>query len=246
MIRMAIIQFTFLLSACIIVTSCAQSDDDVMDEVNDPVENEDTTSDSGAVTFLALGDSYTIGQGVAVDDTWPEQLEAKLLLAGFDVETEIVARSGWTTGDLLAALKGGQNSASQYGLVSLLIGVNNQYQGKSIDEFEIEFDQLLNKAVSLASNRAERVFVLSIPDYSVTPFAQADDPDNIQSELEQFNARKKQITASYGVKYFDITDLSRRAANDLSLLASDQLHPSADMYTLWVSRIESQVTDLIN
>lgn len=237
-----LLSFIFLFVGSAIV-SCDTSD--TLAEIDDPSEKEETPNTNAAITFLALGDSYTIGQGVAIDDSWPMLLESRLLAEGFDVETEIVARTGWTTGDLLNALSNNQPSADQYALVSLLIGVNNQYQGKSQQEFSAQFEDLLKKAIALASDQADRVFVLSIPDYSVTPFGQSGDPDQIQQELDEFNEVKKEITASYDVQYFNITDLSRRAANDLSLLASDQLHPSASMYSLWVSRIESTVTGMI-
>ncbi|NUN99325.1 MAG: SGNH/GDSL hydrolase family protein [Saprospiraceae bacterium] len=186
--------------------------------------------------FLALGDSYTIGQGVAATARFPVQLRTKLTEAGIPVDTlQIIAKTGWTTGDLKAAINNATLVADTFGLVTLLIGVNNQFRGFARSDYEVEFAALLETAIRFAGNRPERVFVLSIPDYAVTPFGQnRPNPDQISQEIDAFNASNRTITENRGVHYFDITPISREALNDATLLASDQLHPSGKMYGRWV------------
>lgn len=207
--------------------------------------DENTESNTQSFSFLALGDSYTVGQGVTIDESWPRQLSMQLVEEGVSLSVEIVASTGWTTGDLLRALENNQNSTSRYSLVSLLIGVNNQYQGRSIVEFTSDFEKLLNQAISLAGGDKKKVFVLSIPDYGVTPFGQSGDPEKISEELTEFNRLKKEISGSFGVNYFNITDISQKASSDLTLLADDQLHPSGIMYEMWVGRIKSKIASLL-
>ncbi len=186
-----------------------------------------------AKKYLALGDSYTIGQSVAVEERFPNQTNALLATQAVAVNTpDIIAVTGWTTTNLLNALNASP-PANDFDFVTLLIGVNNQYQGKSIDEYKNEFTVLLNRAIKYAGNRKSRVFVLSIPDYSVTPFAQGSDTAAISTQIDAFNLANKNITTQLGVTYVDITPVSREAAKDKSLIATDGLHPSGKQYKRW-------------
>ena len=191
--------------------------------------------DTALKRYLALGDSYTIGQSVKVNERYPVQVVEKLRAAGFNIaEAEIIATSGWTTNDLLDALKAKEATPS-YDIVTLLIGVNNQYQGRSVDEYRSEFISLLKKAILFAGNRPKRVFVLSIPDYSVTPFANYSDKEKIAHELDAFNLVNKHISDSCLVNYLNITDESRKAALDQTLIAYDGLHFSGKEYRIWTT-----------
>ena len=197
------------------------------------------------IRYLALGDSYTIGEGVPENQRWPVLLSQQLLDSGIQVEkVEIVAATGWTTRNLINAIEG-KNLDKSYDLVSLLIGVNNQYQGKSIEEYRKEFAELLNTAIELAGGKEENVFVLSIPDYSVTPFARGRDISKIAEEIEAFNSVNKEIAEQKRVKYFNITPLSQNAKNDPALLAEDQLHPSGKMYGQWVEFILPEIVSIV-
>lgn len=184
-------------------------------------------------TYLALGDSYTIGQSVSADEPFPVQTTALLNAQGLHLKPpQIIARTGWTTGDLLSSLSAA-NLSNNYDVVTLLIGVNNQYQGRSQAEYRTQFTELLNKAIFYAADRKNRVFVLSIPDYSVTPYAQGSDTAKIAREINEFNAINKEITLGMGIKYLDITPISREARTDASLIAQDGLHPSGKQYARW-------------
>ncbi|MEP2025942.1 MAG: SGNH/GDSL hydrolase family protein [Reichenbachiella sp.] len=184
--------------------------------------------------YLALGDSYTIGEAVAADERWPHILQGRLVGDGIKVELpKIIATTGWTTDELQAAIDK-ENPAKNYDLVSLLIGVNNQYRGYPIDQYKKEFESLLQQAIAFAKGKSERTFVLSIPDYGVTPFAASKDPAKIAKELDQYNAIAKAICEKYQVAFVDITPGSRRAASEPSLVAEDGLHPSGKMYKEWV------------
>lgn len=193
------------------------------------------------IRYLALGDSYTIGEGVDTSGRWPVQLAEKIRQAGVGIkEVRIVARTGWTTDELMAGMDQA-DLQGPYDLVTLLVGVNNQYRGHDIDEFRIQLTSLLERARELAGGRAERVTVVSIPDWGVTPFARTRNPDRISREIDAFNVVKRTETRLAGSHFVDITPLSRKAANDSALLASDGLHPSAEMYTLWTERISPVV-----
>ena len=191
------------------------------------------------VHFLALGDSYTIGQSVASSECWPNQFAFALSYQGYNVEeTKIIAQTGWRTDNLKLAISQ-QQPLTGYNLVSLLIGVNNQYQGGSIQKYAIEYEDLLKTAIALAGNSPEHVFVLSIPDYAYTPFGKGD--PNISNQIDQFNSVNRQITENYHVKYIDITPISRNGLIQPDLVASDGLHPSGKMYALWVQEILKSV-----
>ena len=187
--------------------------------------------------FLALGDSYTIGECVAENERWPVQLVYRLWEQGIKVRhPHIIAVTGWTTAELAAGIAANQPEGP-FDFVSLLIGVNDQYDGISLAEYETEFVALLNEAVDFAGGRRERVVVLSIPDWSVVPFAADRDRAKIVAEIEQFNSVNKIAAAEAGVSYVDVTTISRQAAMDSRLTAGDGLHPSGAMYALWVSQL---------
>ncbi|MDR3712020.1 MAG: GDSL-type esterase/lipase family protein [Puia sp.] len=191
-------------------------------------------------TYLALGDSYTIGTGVSIYETYPYQTVQILRKSGYPVSApEIMARNGWTSGELIEALKG-NHFLPPYELVSLLIGVNNEYRGQNARAYEKEFEQLLKQCIHLAGDRPGRVFVLSIPDWSVTPFGQNSLPDaagrdqkKVAAEIDAFNGINRNIADLYRVNYLDITPHTRIAGKDPSCLATDFLHPSGKEYGTW-------------
>lgn len=186
--------------------------------------------------YLALGDSYTIGESVAEADRWPNQLVRALEAKGKRYEMpKIIATTGWRTDNLRAAMDGAQLSP-EYDLVSLLIGVNNQYQGKSVQAYEGEFTDLLQRAVKLARRKKENVFVVSIPDYGFTPFGEKKQAEITQA-IDAFNAVNKAITEKAGIRYVNITDISREGLVKPEYVADDKLHPSGVMYQKWVERI---------
>lgn len=181
--------------------------------------------------YLALGDSYTIGESVAEADRWPNQLAQKLKIPN----PTIIATTGWRTDDLNGAIQSA-NLKNEYDLVSLLIGVNNQYQGKSAVRYEIEFEDLLKTAIQLAKGKSKNVFVVSIPDYGYTPFGKPKQ-EIITPQIDEFNQINKRIADKYQIAYFNITGISRKGLDDPTLVAADGLHPSGKMYTLWVDLI---------
>jgi lysophospholipase L1-like esterase len=187
--------------------------------------------------FLALGDSYTIGESVGTDQRWPVQLAQRLRDKGADVGApQIIATTGWTTDELSAGMDAAK-PAGPYRLVTLLIGVNNQFRGRGIAEFRTQFRGLLTRAISLADGKPTRVIVVSIPDYGVTPFAASSDRAKIGREIDDFNAVCREEAASAGAAFVDITPGSRKAADDVLLVADDGLHPSGKMYGQWVEQI---------
>lgn len=188
------------------------------------------------IKYLALGDSYTIGESVTESDRWPEQLAEAMRSKGTKVEKpRIIAVTGWRTDQLKKAIEDA-HLQNEYGLVSLLIGVNNQYQKKSAESYAPEFEELLNMAVALAGGKKENVFVVSIPDYGYTPFGQPRQPE-ISAAIDRFNAANQAITEKMGIKYVSITDLTRQGLEQPDYVAPDKLHPSGKMYTLWTARI---------
>lgn len=189
-------------------------------------------------SFLALGDSYTIGESVSASERFPEQTVKYLQEQGINFSSpEIIGKTGWTTGNLLNALANAAPSKQTYDIVTLLIGVNNQYQHEPQPQYADEFLTLLNKAIQFAGNNKKRVIVLSIPDYSVTPFADGSDKALIAKKIDAFNAINKTIAQQAGVNYVDITGYTRMAATDASLIASDGLHPSGIEYKVWAYQL---------
>ena len=181
--------------------------------------------------FLALGDSYTIGQSVEEKDRWSVELVDLLKSDFYFTKHHIIARTGWTTEELMNAINS-QNLTEQYDVVSLLIGVNNQYRGQSLDKYRTEFRVLLNTSIKFARNNPKRVFVLSIPDWGKSPFGKGSDAKKISEEIDAFNNVAKMECQKLGIVYIDITEISRKNT-DLDYFASDNLHYSGKMHLLW-------------
>jgi lysophospholipase L1-like esterase len=195
------------------------------------------TKMSSSNTLLCLGDSYTVGEMVLANENFPDQTVQLLRSAGYDFQTpEIVAKTGWTTDDLQEAING-YHLKNSYDFVTLLIGVNNQYRGRMIEDYKLQFESLLKQAIHLAKGKADRVIVLSIPDWGVTPFAKNNNQKQIAKEIDDYNTVSKKITETYQANYIDITPDTREAANDLTLVAQDGLHPSAKEYAKWAEKI---------
>ncbi len=205
------------------------------------------------LSYLALGDSYTIGEGVDAAGRWPVQLAAALRATGIDLaDPRIVATTGWTTDELWTAMDAAE-PLGEWDFVSLLIGVNNQYRGRGVDDYVGEFHRLLRRVIALAGDRVDRVLVLSIPDWGVTPFAFASgrDREAIAADLDAYNAAARDLCDAHGVAFVDITGISRDRGGAPEMLADDGLHPSAAQYARWagaalpvaVARLRAQAPD---
>ncbi len=200
---------------------------------SDEMKNMDKSSES--CRYLALGDSYTIGESVTGDQRWPVLLSAGLRKNGISISgPKIIAKTGWTTNELLTGIKTSQTEGT-FDLVSLLIGVNNQYRGYDMNEYRKEFITLLDTAVKFAGGKPGNVIVLSIPDWGITPFAKDRDRDKISGEIDEFNNVNREETEQIGAFYIDITPYSRTASGDSTLIAGDGLHPSGKMYAEWAA-----------
>lgn len=198
------------------------------------------------LTYLALGDSYTIGESVGLRESFPYQAVSLLRQQGFAVVApEIVATTGWTTDELASGIAA-HRFLPQYDVVSLLIGVNNQYRGRILENYRVEFKDLLAQAIRFAANKKERVFVLSIPDYGVTPFAKDRNPQIIGTELDAYNAAAKEICDAAGVAFLDLSTGFRKAATDPQLVAQDGLHPSAKAYQAWAEALAKAVQNALH
>ncbi len=190
-------------------------------------------------TYLALGDSYTIGEAVSAAESFPYQLKEALVKQGHPVESiQIIAQTGWTTDELQTAIAA-ETLSPPYDLVTLLIGVNNQYRGYSVANYRVEFEQLLRQAIAFAGKDVDRVRVLSIPDWGVTLFAEKEGrlAENVAKEIDAFNTAGQEISEKLGVVFINITPHSRLATTNFSFLASDGLHPSEKMYAEWVQQL---------
>ena len=249
-VRMACVKkirnFIFIMVALIGVGSCASIEEVEMDEEMDNQNEEidvNENDDKTLITFLALGDSYTIGQGVPENLRWPNQLKTELLKSDKNIsDIDFIAQTGWTTSDLLLAIEG--EKPETHDLVSLLIGVNNQYQGIPFYVFETEFDSLLNIAIDLAGNN-QRVFVVSIPDYGVTPFASSFS-EQITEEINTYNHYIEDRCKFLGIPFIDVTGISRELGDSNNALANDGLHPSGFQYGKWVEEIIPVVVELLD
>jgi lysophospholipase L1-like esterase len=198
------------------------------------------------IRFLALGDSYTIGESVPVEESWPLQLASRLRDKGVSMENPvIVARTGWTTAELREGITRA-GVQEKYQLVSLQIGVNNQYRGEPEENYQDEFQSLLSLSIRFTGGDPSRVFVLSIPDWSLTPFAEGRDRRKIAQEIDAFNAINRADAGTAGAIYIDITPLSRQVSVDPELVASDGLHPSAKMYKAWVDMILPVISSMLD
>lgn len=203
------------------------------------------TSPSPHLTYLALGDSYTIGESVAQKDSFPFQLVEQLNKKGFFFTApKIIAKTGWTAHELQEGIKQANDIAATYDVVTLLIGVNNQYRGYAISDYRKEFKELLQTAINFADGNKKRVFVVSIPDWSITAFGKSSGRDQkaVAKEIDEFNKVNKKETLAMGISYTDITPGSRRAANTVSLIANDGLHPSGKMYAEWAAALAPKVS----
>jgi len=198
-------------------------------------------------TMLCLGDSYTIGEAVDEKDRFPMQAVELLKQHNIPFATPtIIAKTGWTTDELAAAIKE-QNLTNTYDYVTLLIGVNNQYRGRDLDNYRQEFTELLHTAISYAGGNKKHVFIISIPDWGVTPFGHADKrgEEQLGKEIDQYNTVNKQVAQNEGITYIDITPHSRLAKTDAALIATDGLHPSGKMYTEWAEKLAAAIQQLV-
>jgi len=198
-------------------------------------------------TLLCLGDSYTIGEMVRPEENFPSQTIRLLRQASNNfANAEIIAKTGWTTDELQSAI-GQHEFRSGYDFVTLLIGVNNQYRGRTIDNYTEEFESLLKCAIHFANDKANHVIVLSIPDWSVTPFAKNSGRvlNDISKKIGEYNTANKKIAEQYGVNYIDITPGTREALTNSNLLASDGLHPSAREYSKWSEHVAATIESLV-
>jgi lysophospholipase L1-like esterase len=197
------------------------------------------------IRYLALGDSYTIGEMVAERDRWPNQLAALIEASPQftkstrgterDIDVTIIARTGWTVDELWQGIQTNPPEG-KYDMVSLLIGVNDQYRGYSVDGYRADFRFMLGKAIEYAGGEPKRVFVLSIPDWGVTPFAADRDTEPISQQIDEFNTVNLAETEAMGAHYVDVTIISRMVINDFELIAADRLHPSGKMYAMWAEK----------
>jgi lysophospholipase L1-like esterase len=201
---------------------------------------------TSAIPYLALGDSYTIGEGAREVDRWPVQLVGLARSQGLNLASpDIIASTGWTTAELQEAIAASGNHRHDYGLVSLLIGVNNQYRGQSVELYHQEFRQLLATAVAYAGGASSHVVVLGIPDWGQTPFAHDRDAAQIAHEIDQFNAVARAECQATGVAFVPITDLTRAAAGDPSQFTSDGLHYTGSQMKQWAGRALTVVQGLL-
>ncbi|TPG44334.1 SGNH/GDSL hydrolase family protein [Flavobacterium pectinovorum] len=232
---------TAVLSIFLLSCSSDGSSSETPSPATPPTSEVPTKPISGSVNYLALGDSYTIGQSVCETCRYPEQLKAVLKKTYPDTNfsLNIIAQTGWTTSDLISAINT-VNPDSNYDLVTLLIGVNNQYQHMNFSVYEKEFPQLLNKAIALAKGDKNNVLVLSIPDYTYTPFASnytSENQNRISGEITRYNNFAESMCISKGISFISITDITQQGLSKPNLVASDGLHPSELAYKLFVDRI---------
>jgi lysophospholipase L1-like esterase len=228
---------TTLFISLMIVFSCTKQTAQTIDPINEPVALANSKK-----SFLALGDSYTIGQSVAPIERFPTQTTQKLAAYNIAFDTpEYIAATGWTTNNLISAINSNPPQKPTYDFVTLLIGVNNQYQGRTQQEYANQFSSLLNTAILYAGNKPNKVVVLSIPDWGVTPFASGYDRALIARQIDSFNVINYQISVQKNVHYINITPSTRLAASDPSLLANDGLHPSATEYAKWATMLSDTI-----
>ena len=243
--NMKSITILFLTGLTLLFGSCSKNGSD--SEESATTQNQMTMEENEVIRlenldYLALGDSYTIGEGVDEEMRWPNQLAARLETVNVGIKkVEIIARTGWTTRNLLDGIEA--RNPEKNDLVSLLIGVNNQYQKLPFSKFEDEFGILWQKAIELAGTK-ERVFVVSIPDYGVTPFGSGD-PEGIGKEIDRYNGHIKEVCEAEGIPFVDITGISRELGAADGALAADRLHPSGGQYTAWTEAILPVVIDLL-
>lgn len=206
--------------------------------------NDSNTVVKPKIKYLALGDSYTIGQGVSISDNFPNQLVDKLIDNGLELdELKIIATTGWSTDDLLQNIYR-SSLHSNYNLVSVLIGVNNQFRKMDTALYKTQLVEIIEQAIVYAGNKSENVIALSIPDYWYTPFGQ-NYPEKTIEEIAWYNSTKKNICATYKIKWYNITPISQRGLDEPDLVATDNLHPSEKMYALWVNELYKDVLEIL-
>ena len=200
----------------------------VDDNLNTPIEN--------PYSFIALGDSYTIGEGVNEDERWPNQFVDVAYENGVDFDQPmIIAETGWKTYDLLNAINQ-TNFSKKYDYISLLIGVNNQFNSRPIDEFEEDLNKLMDEMKRIKKNDGS-IIIISIPDWGYTPFGESSDMSDISEQINLFNSSLRKFASTNGLKYVDVTEISRRGINEPDLITNDNLHPSGTMYLEWAKKI---------
>jgi lysophospholipase L1-like esterase len=195
-------------------------------------------------SYLALGDSYTIGEGVVSEKNYPHQLQKELTTMGLSFSLpKVIAKTGWTTDELKAGVEAAQINGQTFDLVTLLIGVNNQYRGRSVDNYREEFEGLLKDALAFANGKKERVIVLSIPDWGITPFAieKGVNQEKVAKEIDAYNAVKLEVCQKYSINYIDITSPYRTYGAVTEMLVEDKLHPSEKVYSDWSKRVFEEV-----
>ncbi len=196
-------------------------------------------------SWLALGDSYTIGEAVPLHESFPYQSLQLLRQAGLHFHApEIIAKTGWTTSELAEHLLHTKLNES-YDFVTLLIGVNNQYRGLSLDDYKSDMEFLLKKAMHFAANKTERVIVISIPDWGTSPFAADRDRKTIAKEIDDYNQAKKQMAGDHGFHYIDITHDQRSTGDNPEFVASDKLHPSGKEYAKWAINVADKMMEVL-
>ena len=200
----------------------------VEDNLNNPRES--------PYSFIALGDSYTIGEGVNEDERWPNQFVDVAYENGVDFDQPmIIAETGWKTYDLLNAINQ-TNFTKKYDYISLLIGVNNQFNSRPIDEFEEDLNKLMDEMKRIKKNDGS-IIIISIPDWGYTPFGESSDMSDISEQINLFNSSLRKFASTNGLKYVDVTEISRRGINEPDLITNDNLHPSGIMYLEWAKKI---------
>ena len=226
-----------VLCFLILMIGCSSPTEALKQEV-ESINNPDNLS------YLALGDSYTIGESVEENMRWPVQLTAALRSKGIEInDPKLIAKTGWTTQNLLNAMEANLGN-EKYDLVSVLIGVNNQFQNRSIVEYEEDLNTIFTEAIKFSETGKEGVFVVSIPDYGATPFG-ASNAEEIGREIAEFNAVLKKVADEFGLPFYNITPISKMAKTDRSLVANDGLHPSGKMYSLWVDLFIDEVFEIV-
>ena len=231
----------FLLMMLLQVLACKKNENPALEPAPTPV----VPGFAVPNTWLALGDSYTIGQGVAASERFPAQTVEFLVQKGISVSAlDYIATTGWTTTDLQNAIN--NKKPENHTIVSLLIGVNDQYQKRDTTGYRQRFAGLLGNAIALANGKKENVFVLSIPDYSVTPYASTSDTARMRIEIDWFNQINKSVTATYGCPYLDITGFTREGRTNRDLISGDGLHPSGIDYKRWADQLSVMIQKVLN
>ena len=237
-----IFKIFFLLTVMIGCTSNTNYNDEDLnidrDDFSDTLILEDNPNSQreSPYSFIALGDSYTIGEGVNEDERWPNQFVDVAYENGVDFDQPmIIAETGWKTYDLLNAINQ-TNFSKKYDYISLLIGVNNQFNSRPIDEFEEDLNKLMDEMKRIKKNDGS-IIIISIPDWGYTPFGESSDMSDISEQINLFNSSLRKFASTNGLKYVDVTEISRRGINEPDLITNDNLHPSGTMYLEWAKKI---------